>query len=309
MRRSAAIKWVAVVCIIAKSSTALQNSFVTTEEENTRSNQSIRGGKSIRQLQRHSNVPGQNDIISQQDLEKLTQEQERYNSSPLSSRSGDDKQSDLIPVCKHVRLDFAKAANGRHMFGGLFVRGEWFHNYGVMVYAEGRNGEKDLHPMIFDSSNVGTNGLIGGDMFSLGSPNYDCGGFGVGRGGREGNPGENCSPLENILIPSRVPGSPNTSIRIGEGISSDLFLDGVLIFEFHNKWTKVESIELLNIMEESKILAVRNDVITEKIQLVSVGQNGFQNVHLGLENIERLYITLSLFSGVSEINLCVVVDD
>ena len=313
--------WFAVVCVIAKSTVAtatLQDSFiVTTEQENIKSNQSGRG-ESIRQLRRHSNGPGQNDIVLQPDLEQLTQEQDQYKSSPqLLSGSGDgNKQDGIVPVCQRVRLDFAKASNGRKMFGGLFVNGEWFHTYGVMIHAEGHNGEKDIHPMIFDSSNVNTNGLEGSsDIFSLGSPNFDCGGFGVGRGGREGQPGENCQRLEKVLIPSRVPGSPNTStntgIKIGssEGTLPEPLLGGVLTFDFHNKWTKVDSIELLNIIgEENEILAVHNDGTAEKINLVSVGQNGFQNVDLGLDNINRLYITLNSFAGVSGIDLCVVVD-
>jgi hypothetical protein len=319
--------WFAVVCVIAKSTVAtatLQDSFiVTSEQENTKSNQSNRV-ESIRQLRRHSNGPGQKDIVIQPDLEQLTQEQEQdqHKSPPqLLSGSGDDnEQSDIIPVCQHVRLDFAKASNGRKMFGGLFVKGEWFHTYGVMIHAEGHNGEKDIHPMIFDSSNVETNGLEGSsDIFSLGSPNFDCGGFGVGRGGREGQPGENCQRLEKILMPSRVSGSPNTNtntntntgIKIGssEGASSEPLLGGVLMFEFHNKWTKVDSIELLNIMgEENEILAVHSNGTAEKINLVSVGQNGFQDKYLGLDNINRLYITLNSIAGVSGIDLCVVVD-
>jgi len=196
------------------------------------------------------------------------------------------------------------------MYGGNFVGNEWLHTYGVKIYAEGHDGRGNLHPMIFDSSNV-ENNVLGNnikDKFSLGSPNVDCGGFGVGMGGRAGQSGENCRPLGNILIPSRRPGSPETRDIKTEGAFSKPLLGGVLIFEFH-KWTRVNSVEMLNIMEDSEILATLNNGNSAQIGLVSVGQNGFQSIAIDLENVRKLYFKLNSFTGVVGMDLCILVDN
>lgn len=73
---------------------------------------------------------------------------------------------------------------------GAIVTNQFAEEKGVSVTCSGHAC------MIFDSSNP-----TGGDS-DLGSPNADCagGGPGVGRGGKVGEPGENCDPLGKILI-------------------------------------------------------------------------------------------------------------
>ena len=327
-RWSASVVWL-FICVVAKwsPSTALPNIYEKTEHENTLNGQTDRVTP-VRQLRRQeirnsvqgesydgpdarSDGTGHENILMQQDLEQL--KQEHPSSSSSLSGPGEyqfkDQESNqhLLQVCRRMKLDFAKAANGRMMSGGEFVGGEWFHHYGVNIYAEGHDGEKNLHPMIFDSANVESNGLVDNkDVFALGSPNFDCGGFGFGRGGKEGKPGENCESLGNVLIPSRKPGSPSLSLK-NRGRSPHSLPGGVLIFEF-DKTTKVDNIKLLNIMGWNQIMAIHNDGSLEKIDLVSVDKNGFQNVPLDLDNVKRLYVTLQSFAAVAGIDLCMVVD-
>ncbi len=208
--------------------------------------------------------------------------------SESNTYSQQQPHADEISVCRKMTLDFSKASNGRNMFAGAFVRGDWFHSFGVSIDAEGHDGSKNVHPMIFDSGDVESNGM-GNHAFALGSPNFDCEGFGVGAGGKIGKAGENCEPLGNMLIPSQKPAQ-------GTG--------GVLIFEFH-KTTTVENIGFLNLGSNDQIKVIRDDGNMEKLSLFSVGQNGYQNINLDVENVQKLHVSLHSFGAVTGLDLCI----
>eukprot|EP00534_Pseudo-nitzschia_fraudulenta_P003474 CAMPEP_0201136326 /NCGR_PEP_ID=MMETSP0850-20130426/54825_1 /ASSEMBLY_ACC=CAM_ASM_000622 /TAXON_ID=183588 /ORGANISM="Pseudo-nitzschia fraudulenta, Strain WWA7" /LENGTH=331 /DNA_ID=CAMNT_0047407619 /DNA_START=59 /DNA_END=1054 /DNA_ORIENTATION=- len=280
---------------------------------------SIQGGSNDRhdmKVRERNNVKEpavQTSNIVEQDLEQL--KYEHLSSSLTVNDVGGDqfkvqKQPDqsLLQVCRRMKFNFAKAANGRAMTGGEYVRGEWFHRYGINIYAEGHDGIKNLHPMIFDSTDVQMNGLVGDKRYlALGSPNFDCGGFGVGIGGAEGKPGENCQSLGNVLIPSPKPGTPDSSYSITRDDYFQSSVGGILIFEF-NQRTRINSIGFLNVGGHDEIMAFHNDESFQKIELESVGQNGFQNVPLHLDNVSRMFITLHSFAAVTGIDLCIIVD-
>jgi hypothetical protein len=338
MNWSATVIKLFICCVVTKwsPSTALHNFDERNGQENTQNDQ-LDEGKHPRQLrsssiQRYSsqgeriighdvaaeqitrlNEPDENDIEFQQDLNQLKREHSKssvlFGESRGHTFKDQDQDQSSIEVCRKMNLNFAKAANGRGMSGGEFVRGEWFHRYGVNIYAEGHDGKDTLHPMIFDSSHVESNGLGSNtDVFSLGSPNFDCMGFGVGKGGKEGKPGENCQALGNLLIPSpsRNPGLQNFNLNT-KGRSDQPPLGGVLIFEFNTK-TKVDSVGFLNIGDSDQIMVIYNDGSLEKIDLFSLGQNGFQNARLDLDDVNKLYINLHSFGAVTGLELCVVVD-
>mmetsp|Transcript_5484 Transcript_5484/g.13760 ORF Transcript_5484/g.13760 Transcript_5484/m.13760 type:complete len:338 (-) Transcript_5484:293-1306(-) len=313
--------------------TALQDFDERNELEVGRNSESY-NGKSVRQLRRnlnrHSsqyiinrydesvrpiddlNRPVQTNIELREDFDQL--EQEHSTQSSLISRepgahrfSDEEPDQTSIQICRKVRLNFAKAANGRGMSGGEFVRDEWFHGYGINIYAEGHDGKNNLHPMIFDSSDVNRNGALSDeDVLALGSPNFDCGGIGEGIGGKEGKQGENCKSLGNLLIPSRKPGSPILN-SISRGRLYKRPLGGVLIFQFSKK-TKIDNIGFLNIGETDQIMVVYNDGGLQKIELASVGRNGFQNIPIGAEDVQRLYVNLHSFGAVTGLALCIDVD-
>jgi len=334
MNWSATVTKLFICCAVTKwsPSTALHNFDERIEQENTQ-NEQLNGRKRSLQLrssiQRYSSQgerinrldvaadqitrPEENYVELHQDLTELQREHRKssvlFGESRGHQLKNREQDQSSIEVCRKTSLNFAKAANGRGLSGGEFVRGEWFHNYGLNVYAEGHDGKDNLHPMIFDSSHVESNGLGSStDVFSLGSPNFDCMGFGVGKGGKEGKPGENCQALGNLLIPSRSlnPGSPNFKLNT-KGRSDQPQLGGVLIFEF-NKKTKIDNIGFLNIGDSDQIMAIYNDGSLEKIDLFSLGQNGFQNAPLDLDDVKRLYINLHSFGAVTGLDLCVVVD-
>ena len=223
-------------------------------------------------------------------------ERESARTNHLSSESAQLNlpEMDEIMVCSQMTVDFAKAANGRGMWGGEFVRDDWFHHFGFSIDAEGHDGKSNLHPMIFDSAHVESNGL--GGIFALGSPNFDCEGFGVGTGGKIGQAGENCNELGNILIPSRKPGFSSSTSTSPPG--------GVLVFEFY-KHTRVENIGFLNIGSSDQIMVVFTDGSLERINLSSVGQNGFQNIKLDMDRVKKIHVSLHSFGAVTGLDLCV----
>jgi hypothetical protein len=155
--------------------------------------------------------------------------------------------------------------------------------------------------MIFDSLHVESNGLSTNEVFFLGSPNFECGGFGVGRGGREGQLGENCNALGNLLLPS---GKSGSSKKQKDSSSSQESAGGVLMFVF-KQITDVQRIGLLNAGDNSTVEIIHPDSLAETINVTSVGVNGYQSVDVSAEDVEKIYISLSTFSGVSSIDLCV----
>ena len=305
--------------------TALQDFDERNESEIGRMSE-LHNGKPVSQLRRNLNRHSSQSIINrydmtfgkidnmelQEDFDQLEQEHSTKSSfftrEPGTHRFGDQEQEETsIQICRQVRLNFSKAANGRGMSGGEFVRGEWFHGYGLNIYAEGHDGKNNLHPMIFDSSDVERNGALrNGDILALGSPNSDCGGLGEGVGGKEGQKGENCKSLGNLLIPSRKPGSPIFN-SMSRGRFYQRPLGGVLIFEF-NKKTNIDNIGFLNIGDSDQIMVIYNDGSLQKIELASFGRNGFQNVQVGVEDVERLYINFHSFGAVTGLDLCIAVD-
>ncbi len=228
-------------------------------------------------------------------------ERDNHNLNSLSRDSmafepREPKQGE-ITVCRQMTLDFAKASNGRVMFGGEFVGGEWFHSFGLQIDAQGHDGKKNLHPMIFDSTQAETNGLGANDAFALGSPNIDCEGFGVGMGGKIGNAGENCESLGNLLIPSQ---KPETSI---DGFHPPK-MGGVLIFNFYRD-TNIQSIGFLNAGSSDQIMIISDDGNFDKVDLESLGQNGYQKINLDMDGVKKMYVSLHSFGAVTGLDLCV----
>lgn len=231
-------------------------------------------------------------------------ERDNYNLNSISRESSGfqprEPQQGEITVCRQMTLDFAKASNGRVMWGGEFVGGEWFHTFGLTIDAQGHDGKKNLHPMIFDSTQAETNGLGSNDAFALGSPNKDCEGFGVGVGGKIGTTGENCKSLGNLLIPSQ---KPELSSTTKSGFHPPR-MGGVLIFEFHRD-TTVQSIGLLNVGSSDQVMIIPDDGNLDKVDLESVGQNGFQKINLDMDNVKKLYVSLHSFGAVTGLDLCI----
>lgn len=226
----------------------------------------------------------------------------RQNAAPEGDAEHDSKVA-LVgePTCLPVDLDFQNAADGRFLRGGTFVENEWSSVYGIKIKASNAEGKKSLHPMIFDSLNLESNGLETNDVFLLGSPNFECGGLGVGRGGRLGSPGENCVSLGNLIVPSRRVGNNK---KQKDDTPSEESQGGILTFEFQ-KYTEVRKIGLLNAGDNSTIEVRHNDTLLETFEVDSVGANGYQKVQVGLSNVQSLAVSLTSLSGVAVLELCV----
>ena len=171
-------------------------------------------------------------------------------------------------------IDFDMNAAGDALPAGTVVDDEWAA-FGITVTTD----DPIHHPaMIFDSA-IPT----GGD-WDLGTPNQDFGGPGIGWGGEAGRAGENSQALGNILIVSE------------DGDSSDPDDDaasGTLIFSFANP-VSVESVDVLDIdCDESsgtiKTFDAAGALLTTS-PLVKLGDNSFQVVDVGAENVSRMEV-------------------
>lgn len=96
----------------------------------------------------------------------------------------------LAGTAQAVTVDFDTDAAGNGITAGQIIDSE-YAALGVSIFSD----NQAFQPTIaFDTSNP-----TGGD-FDLGTPNADFGGPGVGTGGEAGQPGQNDTPLNNVLI-------------------------------------------------------------------------------------------------------------
>ncbi len=146
--------------------------------------------------------------------------------------------------------------------------------------------------MIFDSANPT------GYDWDLGSPNKDFGGPGRGAGGEEGQPGENRTPLGNVLILSE---------ERDQDDPDDYYAGGTLIFTFQEP-SKVHEIQLLDIdVDEADGTIVAFDSSGIKLGVFAMqpfGNNSVQDVLIDLENISRLEIHLESSGAVAAVSFC-----
>jgi hypothetical protein len=202
--------------------------------------------------------------------------------------------------CTNLELDFEKAEDGRPLAGGTFVARQWYQKYGIKITARSHQGPQNIYPLIFDSEDVGSNGIDREDSFSLASPNVDCGGTGVGGGGKLGQPGQNCETLSNLLIPSRRPGTPSLA---------DAPDFGILVFEFY-KITALGSISLLNVLgNESRLQVVQEDGSSADMALSSVGENGLHRIRIDRAGVKKLSVSLKSFTGIASLDLCILLPE
>jgi len=187
-----------------------------------------------------------------------------------------------------IFLDFETGANGDALQAGTFIDNEWAA-YGITI----TTNNPSAHPaMIFDSSNP-----TGNDQ-DLGSPNKDFGGPGVGSGGEEGMPGENRLSQGNVLILSQDanPNNPN-----------DYYGGGSFIFEFDQP-TDVYEIHILDIdSDERDGVVIGYDVNGDTVGrewIDALGNNSFQVMQLGFENVTRLKVTIEASGAIAGLKLC-----
>ncbi|MEJ2569884.1 MAG: PKD domain-containing protein, partial [Anaerolineales bacterium] len=190
-------------------------------------------------------------------------------------------------VCP-IFLDFETDANGEALQAGTFIDDEWA-SLGITI----TTNSPSAHPaMIFDSGNPT------GNDDDLGTPNEDFGGPGVGKGGEKGAPGENSVPLGNVLILSQDanPNDPN-----------DYYGGGTFIFEFDQP-TDVFEIHILDIDTGERDGVVTGYDTDGKVVgrewIPALGNNSFQIMQLGFENVIRLKVKIEASGAVAGLKLC-----
>jgi glucose/arabinose dehydrogenase len=223
--------------------------------------------------------------------------------------------------CVDRLVDFAKAANGTPLQGGMYVEDEW-SEIGLRLSSTGGYGNR---PRLFDTSNPGT--MEFGDP-DLGSPNEHCsgrdppsgrgqghwdrgqsrsgrgqgysgGGPGIGSGGVLGAKGENCIPLGNVLIIQE----DNDNLAIPD----DNVDGGTIKFVFAPGMANVYEIGLLDVDYDcslSVLYETDKGTKEEKITVPLLGDNSVQTVSVNKNNVKQIQLNASRSAAVTFLSFC-----
>lgn len=145
--------------------------------------------------------------------------------------------------------------------------------------------------MIFNSANPS-----GGDD-DLGTPNEDFGGTGKGKGGKNGQPGENRHPLGNILtISDGDQQNPNDN---GDG--------GTYIFTFDRPMC-IKRIQMIDIDGDNDGMPIRafdeNNNKIKEIGMNGLDDNAILNILFEVQDVYRLEINLRDSGALTAIEFC-----
>uniref|UniRef100_A0A7S1UTB9 Uncharacterized protein n=1 Tax=Grammatophora oceanica TaxID=210454 RepID=A0A7S1UTB9_9STRA len=186
-------------------------------------------------------------------------------------------------------LDFEEDGVGSPLRHGDKAINSWNAQYGLTIMASG-GGD----PTIFNSYEVGPN-MLDGDH-DLGSPNEGCRtpGPGVGTGGAPGKPGENCDPLNNILV-LQEPGKTRPDDNSAGGVLSFVFAFNVT----------VEYIKLLDIDygNQDHMECTSPGGEHHIINFEGLGKNSVLQVPINLE-VSSCDLYLAGSGAVAELGIC-----
>lgn len=198
-----------------------------------------------------------------------------------------------------VILDWQTDANGNPLLPGQVIDDEFHSATGISITLKAQSDGSNARA-VFPSHQPPTD-------FDLGTPNETCpgGGPGIGEGGEVGEPGENCTPQNNILI---IP-------TIGDG-DGDGFIDGVpdddadgglAIFLFSEPVT-VDYLEIID-QEDGETADIRaysavsgdpGSLITE-VSTMPLGDNSFQQIALAALGVRRLEVAYKGSGGLASL--------
>ena len=207
----------------------------------------------------------------------------------------EDRRLNYHPECTTVTVDFQTSAEGFPLFPAVYVEKEW-ELYGLVLSSTGGFGTK---PRLFDTANPGTKRY--GDP-DLGAPNKHCPypGPGLGEGGEQGAPGENCSPLGNVLIIQEV----NDNMDIPDDNADG----GTITFDFTGREAEyVYEIGLLDVDYNTNLEIVHGEGNGYKLTTISVpllGDNSHQVISIDARNVKKIVLTAEKSVAVSFIKFC-----
>jgi hypothetical protein len=175
---------------------------------------------------------------------------------------------------------------------GVVLAGDFYDDF---IFSCINNGSGPASIVIFNSEEPT------GEDVDLGTPHQDFGGPGVGRGGREGQPGENNLSLGNLAIIAE-----NTIDGDGDGLvddPDDEACGGVYIFEF-TKTVIVQRVVLIDVDcgETAEVRLYGDTELIATLHATPLGSNSVQTLdgssHLG---VQRMEVELSSSGAVGEI--------
>ena len=198
-------------------------------------------------------------------------------------------------VCVDTIIDFQTDGDNTGLVRGDYVGDDWFEPYGLTVTAVPNSGgfAPNGNARIFDSANPGSDP-------DLGSPNSNCGGPGVGAGGRRGQRGQNCNPIGNVLIiQSEDKEEPD-----------DNPTGGNITFAFDTPVQKFLSLGLLDIENNDAFIEIVTDDASGPIviDVEGEGNNAVQTVSLELFNVRRVTVSFPTEGAITFLNFCAVGD-
>ncbi len=149
--------------------------------------------------------------------------------------------------------------------------------------------------IIFDSSNPT------GEDPDLGSPNQTCsgGGPGIGVGGEVGAPGENCTPLGNLLIVAEDIVDANNDTIVDD--PDDEAGGGTIVFTFDSPVNPIRMV-IMDIDAETAAVQTDSDTLAVTVDAGDLGDNSAQEVDLtGNAGVTTITVNFSSSGAVAEI--------
>ena len=197
----------------------------------------------------------------------------------------------IDPACTTLDFDALPA--------GTIVTDQ-FAASGIIISAE--NNKKN-HPdaaIIFNSA-----APTGGD-FDLGTPNEDFGGPGEGEGGEAGEPGENNTPLGNLLIIAEDIKDKKPKDGLVDD-PDDEKKGGSILFEF-DTLSIVESITLVDIDSNedggSVMVMTTSSGETVTVPIPALGDNSVQTVTVDQDDVIDFKVELVRSGAIAQVNYC-----
>lgn len=201
-----------------------------------------------------------------------------------------------------VILDWQTDADGNPLLPGQVIDDEFHSTTGISITLRAQSNAPDGSNVraIFPSHAPPTD-------VDLGTPNETCpgGGPGVGEGGEVGEPGENCTPQNNILIiPTIGDGDGDGFI---DGVPNDDARGGLAIFLFSGPVT-VDYLEIID-QEDAETADIRaysavsgdpGSLITE-VSTMPLGDNSFQRLALAASGVRRLEVSYEGSGGLASL--------
>jgi hypothetical protein len=216
-----------------------------------------------------------------------------------------------VPVAaqEQVILDWQTDADGNPLLAGQVIDDEFHSATGISITIRAQSaapGGSNVRA-IFPSHQPPVSGSGSTIDPDLGTPNETCpgGGPGIGDGGEVGQPGENCTPQENILIIPTVGDSDGDGFI--DGLPNDDAGGGLATFLFSRPVTidyleviDQENAETADIRAYSDVSGDPGTLIAET-STVPFGDNSFQRVALGSSGVMRLDVDYEGSGGLANL--------